>query len=289
MQQKYFISFDGTKIGYQVIGQGKKIIVLCNGLGGTVVAWKPLYDALKDRYRFISWDYRGLFSSDAPNDLSKLTIPDHIRDLQGLLEQENIPSALFFGWSMGVQVCLEAYRTLSKKFKAILLINGTSGSPFENALNSPLSKYILPKVNELASKLTAIIQPHIKPLAQRVIDGKSFVDIIVKLGLVHENINQEILKTVGKEMMSTDLTMYHEIMKHLSEHDAMDLLPNIKVPTLMLAGEKDVLTPMKAAEKIINTIPKAELFVVPGGSHYSLLEFPEIIIPRIEQFLKEHY
>ncbi|MBI2340977.1 MAG: alpha/beta hydrolase [Deltaproteobacteria bacterium] len=285
--QKTVKSTDGTKIGYQVIGKGPKTIILCNGLGGTVVAWKPLYTRFADHYRFIAWDYRGLFHSDPPADEARMTISDHVADLAAIVKKEKISKAVVAGWSMGVQVCLESYRSLSPIFEGMILLNGTYGSPFDTALNSPLSRYILPKVNELAQKIVPAVQPAIKPLAIRLIDWKGLINLIAKLGLVHENLDSEIFQEVARGMLQTDLKMYHEIMRHLGEHDASDLLPKIKVPTLVMAGDSDLLTPMKVAEKMAEEIPNAQLLIVPGGTHYCILEFPEMINMRVEKFLGE--
>ncbi|MBI4411332.1 MAG: alpha/beta hydrolase [Deltaproteobacteria bacterium] len=285
--QKTVKSADGTKIGYQVIGSGEKTIILCNGLGGTVVAWKPLYSRFADRYRFVAWDYRGLFTSDPPSDEARMTIPDHVADLKAIVKKEKITKAVVAGWSMGVQVCLESYRHLPSLFEGIILLNGTYGSPFDTALNSPLSRYILPKVNELAQKIVPAVQPAIKPLAIRLIDWKGLINLISKLGLVNENLNSEIFQEVARGMLQTDLKMYHEIMSHLSEHDASDLLPKIKAPTLIMAGDSDLLTPVKVAEKMAKVIPHAQLLIIPGGTHYCILEFPEIINLRVEKFLSE--
>jgi len=288
IQQKTLKSFDNTKIGYQVVGQGKKTIVLCNGLGGSAIAWKPLYDHFGKEYRFIMWDYRGLFHSDPPADLSHMTIEHHTTDLECILKKEKVSKAIVGGWSMGVQVCLEYYRHNPKLYKGMLLINGTYGYPFDTALNNPLSRFILPVVNQLAKKIAPVVQPTLKPLAVKIIDWKGLIKLISRLGLVHKNLDSEIFQQVAKEMVQTDLKMYHEIMRHLSEHDASDLLPTIKVPTLIIAGDEDLITPVKVAEKMARDIPEAELFVLPHGTHYSILEFSEMINMRVNRFLSEH-
>lgn len=287
--QKTLTSFDGTKIGYQIIGVGKKTIVLCNGLGGAASAWKPLTDHFGDRYRFVTWDYRGLFKSSPPSDLSRMTMEDHMKDMEVILKRERIKKALIGGWSMGVQVVLEYYRRHPKAFTAVFLLNGTSGYPFKTALNNPLARYILPSLNDLASRIVPLIQPTIRPLAAKVIDWKGFVKLVSKIGLVHENLDTEIFRQVAGEMIQTDLGMYHAIMEHLSQHDATDVLCQIKVPTLIIAGEKDILTPLKVAQKMAGLCPKAQFFIIPSGTHYSILEFPDTLNLRMEQFLKEHY
>lgn len=289
VRHKEIKSFDKTKIGYQVIGKGKKTIILCTGLGGSVIAWKPLYEFFGDKYKFISWDYRGLFRSDPPFDESKLTMKDHVADMKVILKRERISKALFCGWSMGVQICLEHYRNNPSDFSGMILMSGTSGHPFDTILDSPLSRFIFSKVNELSQKILPAIQPTIKPLVNWLIDWKGFINLIASLGLVHKNLDPEIFSEISHEMVLTDFNIYHEIMRHLSEHDASDILPKVKVPVLIIAGDRDKMTPIRVAEKMTRRIKKAELFVVPRGSHYCLLEFPEKILSRVKKFLEEHY
>lgn len=289
IRHKKIKSFDKTNIGYQVIGRGKRMIILCTGLGGSVIAWKPLYDFFGDKYKFISWDYRGLFRSDPPFDESRLAIKDHVADLEAILKREKISKALFCGWSMGVQICLEHYRKNSSDCAGMILMNGTGGYPFDTVLNNPFSRLIFSKVNELAQKILPVVQPALKPLANRLIDWKGFINLVANLGLVHKNLDPEIFRKIAHEMVSADFNIYHEIMRHLSEHDASDVLPTVKVPVLVIAGDEDRMTPIKVAKKMTKKIKKAELFIVPQGSHYCLLEFPEKILLRVKKFLRKHY
>lgn len=286
--QKEFTTKDGTRIGYQIAGKGKEDFILCNGLGGTMIAWSPIYNTLGDRYRFITWDYRGLFTSGAPQDKATLTIPHHARDLEELMQREKIKSAHFGGWSMGVQVMLEFYRFGENRIRSLFAINGTYGNPFHTALNSPLSKFVLPLLNDLMKKVMPKIQQHIKPLAKTVVDKTEFTKILSALGLTHERIQSDIIKQIVADMMETDLALYHEILTHLAEHDASDILPHVRVPTLVIAGTNDAMTPSTVAETMAQRIPHAELMIINNGSHYTMLEFPDIVVKRLSQFLREH-
>ena len=64
-------------------------------------------------------------------------------------------------------------------------------------------------------------------------------------------------------------------------------LPEVDVPTLVVVGDRDLFTPRKAAEKIVRKVPGAELMVVPGGTHYVAVEYPELINLRLEKFFLE--
>ena len=62
---KRFQSFDGTEITYQDTGSGP-VIILANGLGGAYESWRHFIAYFRDRYRILSWDYRGLYRSGRP-------------------------------------------------------------------------------------------------------------------------------------------------------------------------------------------------------------------------------
>ncbi len=113
-------SFDGTEIAYHVAGAGRRRgeggadppwIVLADGMGGGLPVWRGQIDYLRDRYRFLSWDYRALYASERPRPerADAYAVPIHVRDLEAVLAAERIDRAVFAGWSLGVQVLLEAF------------------------------------------------------------------------------------------------------------------------------------------------------------------------------------
>lgn len=288
MIQKYIKSFDGTNIGYQVTGTGKTAFVLCNGLGGSLVAWSPIYERFGKDFKFITWDYRGIFTSAVPENKATLAIPYNVQDLEVILKKEGVTAGLVGGWSMGSQVAFEFYRQRPKFFKGLFIINGTCGYPLKTAFNSPLSRYLVPVVNSLLKRVLPRVQPRLAPVAHKVISTDEFIEIVIRLGMIHRNFNTKIFRHIATDIINTDLGVYHEVLDHLCVHDATDVLPKIRVPTLLVAGSRDIMTPAHAMEKMAKQIPAAELLVIPEGSHYSLLEFPDLINARLGQFFKEH-
>lgn len=83
------------------------------------------------------------------------------------------------------------------------------------------------------------------------------------------------------------MKLYMLVLERLGEHDAYDVLPDVDVPVLVIAGDRDRFTPRSAAEKMVREIPGAELMVVPGGTHYVAVEQPELVNLRIEKFFRE--
>ena len=71
-------------------------------------------------------------------------------------------------------------------------------------------------------------------------------------------------------------------------HDAWDLLPTIKAPTLVIHGSEDVVNPTANAPLLVSRIPNAELYIVEGGRHGYFLEFREEASRVVNEFLARH-
>ena len=97
----------------------------------------------------------------------------------------------------------------------------------------------------------------------------------------------DIMLTYMEQLARTDLRSYAALVQTLQDHDAADLLPTIDVPTLVVAGDKDVFTPIRLAHEMVRRIPNAELLVIPAGTHAALMEQPELLCLRMEKFLAE--
>ena len=85
-----------------------------------------------------------------------------------------------------------------------------------------------------------------------------------------------------------DPDIFLRMLKLAGEHDAQALLPEVSVPTLIVAAERDTFTPMELAEEMARAIPLAEFEVVAGASHAAPVEQPDRIADCIEDFLDRH-
>jgi pimeloyl-ACP methyl ester carboxylesterase len=82
-----------------------------------------------------------------------------------------------------------------------------------------------------------------------------------------------------------DLRGYFALARDLLSHDASDLLAQIAVPVLVVAGERDLFTPAARSREMAARIPGAELLVLREGSHAALVEQPELLALTLEKFL----
>jgi pimeloyl-ACP methyl ester carboxylesterase len=285
MQQRELTSFDGTRIVYEAGGQGELTLVVANGYGGSFWAWRDIFALLQDRYRLLIWDYRGLYRSHLPVDRARLRIEDHCRDLDAMLAAEGVSSPVaLIGWSVGVQVALEQYRRRPESVAALLLINGVHGRVLHRSLDGRLAALLLRPGTSLLRRLVPVLRPALLPPLRALARSPRSVTVASWVGVVAgvPSAFHEALQAV----LTLDHDLYLEMALLADEHDAEDVLPTVAVPTLVTAGDRDLITSTRVARHVALRIPRAEYFEIPGGTHYSVMEFPGLLANRISTFLQ---
>ncbi len=282
VEQKTVRSFDGTKIAYQVRGEGPAV-VLANGLGGTYSVWRHQYALLDRHYKVISWDYRGLFRSGRPSRMETLAMSEQAGDLEAVLEAEGVDRALFIGWSMGVQYNFEYYRNHADQFVGLLVLNGVAGAPYETAFGGAAVGQLIPVGIDVMKRAAPIISVGSKLATQ----SRRLIPALQALGMVATTLDEDVFTDLTREYATLDFEVYAETLRYLGLHDASDLLHRIEVPTGIVTGSKDFFTPLPTAEAMAETIPDADLLVVEGGTHYAAVEFPREVNEYIRDFIKK--
>jgi len=276
-------SFDGTTLTVYDTETGSVNAVLSNGLGGDIRAWSPIIDHFKEKLRFISWDYRGLYKSEKPKS-GFYSINHHAKDLETILASLNIQKAVFFGWSMGVQVNFEFYKMHPEKFSALIQINGVSGKPFRKAFNG--------RFPDLFWKIFFLfMQDGMRcffPLARVLAKKSILLKIASRLGLFTLSEYKDVAKELVLSWLNLDMKEYVKNFSELGKHDREDVLEKIQVPTLIIYGTRDLFTPAEFAIKMAEKIKNTEIFSVENGSHYTPLEFPNKVNYAIENFLRKN-
>lgn len=281
-------SSNHVSIAYEAVGRGDRHLMLANGLGGRLYSWEPLIDALADRYRMITWDYRGLFDSPCDS-VCRLSVRDHAEDALRILDAEGIDRAVWVGWSMGVQVSLEAAAIAPDRFAGLVLMNGTYGHVFGSGFQPWFRLPLLPRY---LHGITEWVRN--KPRVSRLLADVSKRGTFVTVGLFWLVAGRRALALRPAFQQYTDDVYQPEnfpnflrLFQELDAHSAYHHLPRIRVPALVISGRYDVLTPAYQSRQMARRLPEAEHVHVRNGSHFVLLERPEQVLPPIERFLDE--
>jgi pimeloyl-ACP methyl ester carboxylesterase len=273
-------SFDGTEIAYQLKGGGDGIpIVLSNGLGGDYRAWKYIFDHFAPTHPMMTWDYRGLYRSGRPGMSHTLGPPSQARDMEVILDELGWKRVLLIGWSMGVQVNFEAWRRFPSRIAALAVINGVGGRPFDTALGSRFLKHVIPLVLRQMRRRARIIGR----LTGVATGWRGLLPMMQRLGFVGATIDLALFAEFARTFSTLDFDLYGATLEALGQHDARPVVPSVSVPMSIITGDRDMLTPLTTARALQSAVPHSRMVVLPGGTHYTPVEFPEQVCAELEK------
>lgn len=272
---------DGSKLFFGDRGRGTPVVLL-DGIGCDGWAWTYLQPHLATSHRVVHWHYRGHGRSGPPVDPEAAGVEAHARDLLAVMDARGISRAVLIGHSMGTQVALEAYRLAPDRVSALVLICGTYGRVTSTFHDSDVLERVLP----MLSNLVASKRPLVRALWGRV-PGKLAYVIGSWIGEIDgSTLRQEDFVAYVEHLTTMEPDTYLTMLRLAGEHSAEDVLGKVRVPTLVIAGELDTFTPKRLAQHMANEIASAEYFEVPGGTHSTPAEQPDVVNARIDAFLR---
>jgi pimeloyl-ACP methyl ester carboxylesterase len=98
-------------------------------------------------------------------------------------------------------------------------------------------------------------------------------------------VRPEDVEPYFQHALHVDFTLFARMLQAAGEHSAEDLLPHVRVPTLVVAGSRDTFTPPEVSVAMAQAIPGARLELIPGGSHILPLEEREQVRELLRAFL----
>jgi pimeloyl-ACP methyl ester carboxylesterase len=257
--------------------------ILSDGIACDGFIWKYLWDDLARTVDVVHWNYRGHGRSAAPEDPTAIDLVDHAADLDAVRRAIGDGPVVLFGHSMGCQVVLEAFRLRPEKVLGLVLICGSSGRITHTFKGTNVLAQMLPRVIERAEAHPEVV---------RALWSRVPPDIAVRVALLAGEVDKNAI--LPEDMLpyllhvsDIDPVMFLRMLRLAGEHSALDLLPQIDVPALVIAGDRDSFTPPRYAEEMAAALPKGELLMVTGGTHVVPLERKDLVATRVEKFLRE--
>jgi pimeloyl-ACP methyl ester carboxylesterase len=229
----------------------------------------------------VSWNYRGHGRTPLPLDPRRIAIPDLADDLAGVIEAAHTGAAVLIGHSMGVQVALETFRRHHDRVAGLVLVCGSYGTPLRTFRGTRALETALPFLHLLAHTV-----PRVTRLGWRALIPTDLAFVVAKTVEINPDlVRREDFFPYLEGMARVDPLLFLEMLACAGRHSAREILPQIDVPTLVIAGDRDGFTPVGLSRTMAEAIPGAELLVVEGGSHTTPLERPELVRERVLAFL----
>jgi pimeloyl-ACP methyl ester carboxylesterase len=258
-------TINGTSINYADTGGDGRPVVLLHAFPLNSGQWEQQVDALSGRFRLIVPDLKGFGGSDAPEDASSYSMDDYADSVAGLLDELGVQRVTLVGLSMGGYIAFAFLRRHRDRVEALVLAD-------TRAEADP------PEGKEKRSK------------QQEMVRGEGTSGLIDALtgALISEatlNSKPDVVDRLRKLMDNPPAGFVGGLEAMKTRPDSSGELSAIDVPTLVVVGEKDGVTPPDAARTIHNGVGNSEMIVIPGVGHLSNLEAPEDFTAALEKFL----
>ena len=245
------VKINGLSVAYEQTGDGPALVLL-HGFIIDSRMWRLQLESLSDQFTVIAWDAPGTGqSSDPPETFG---IGDWVDCLAGLLDAAGVQRAHILGLSWGGILAQEFYRRHSMRVLSLVLADTYAG--WKGSLPEPI----------VEERLVACLRDASLPPGE-------FVPKYLP-GMFSESATQEVQKEFANIMSGFHPVGFRLMAAASAQTDTRDLLPNIRVPNLLIWGDADRRSPMNIAYQIRDAIPGARLAVISGAGHVSNLEKP---------------
>ena len=285
-------SYDGTEIAYGVYGKKGPWVMLVPGFVCPDNFWKYLLPDLARDHRVIVYDSRGLGLSGLPRrpgyrarhlSSEDFALANQARDMLALLDAEKVPQVALIGHSMGGQTMLEAYRRFPERISALVSLTG----PFESPIRTFYGRDFTNLFRGVDQFLKLFPRPSILLWRALFLVDVTFPHKVAQIGRALGPLAKaEDMESYYRHMAFIDPLIMMKMAEAMRSHSAADVLPTIKVPTLIVAGTLDTFTPVTLAKTMHDAVVGSELLVLDDASHGAVIEKPDEVNAAVRDFLK---
>lgn len=258
---------NGVRLAYSDSGSGSPVVLLVHGYPLNRSMWDPQLGALRQVARVIAPDLRG-FGASEPGPDGPLTMDQHADDLCALLDALHVPEpVVYVGLSMGGYVGFAFWRRHAERVRAFVLADTRAtadtaeGVAGRHALAAQAEQQASPRP-ALDAMLPRYFSPSLRP------------------GALPEHLARGMI-------LSSSVRAVADGARGLAlRPDSVTDLESITVPTLVIVGEHDVLTPPSDSELIAARVPRARLVRIEQAGHMANLENPDAFNTALLEFLR---
>lgn len=258
----HHVQVSGLSIAYRRAGSGPPVVLL-HGFTLDSRSWRPQIEGLSDRFTVIAWDAPGAGQSQDPPE--GFSLADWARSLAGFLDAAGVERAHIVGLSWGGILAQEFYRLHATRVMSLVLAGTYAG--WRGSLPAPLPE----------ERLDAC-------LSDAALAPGDFVEKYLP-GMFGDAPPREVRAELAGIMAGFHPSGFRQMATTSALADTRELLPTIRVPTLLVWGDADRRSPIPVAHAFRDAVPGAELQILPGAGHLCNLERPAQFNAVVRDFL----
>ncbi len=255
------ILHNGLHLAYQWKGLADgPVLVLSHSLGASGAMWEPQFASLGRHFRLLIPDHRGHGNSSVPDEPYR--IEQFGNELLALLDSMELERVSFCGLSLGGMIGMWLGQNAAERVEKLVLCN--TAAKIEDT-------------NLLRSRIDLIRSKGIEAIAENVIQ-RWFTDEFCGL-------NPRTVEAARRMLLSTSAIGYANTSIAVCELDLRDDLGAIRCPTMVIAGDHDMATPVAWNRAVADAIPNAKLVTL-KAAHLSNIEARDSFNRVVESFLR---
>lgn len=284
---------NGVKLFFDVEGMGfvpdgpimreKPVcFILHGGPGGDHTGFKPALSPLAEDMQLVYVDYRGSGRSEK-GPQSTYTLENNVEDLEELRKYLGLDKIVLMGQSYGGMVALEYAKKYQENLKSLLLVVTAPSGKFLEKAKETVKRKGTPKQQEMAQILfdgafesTEQQSEYFKVMAPMY--SYSYSDTP----------EAELARNHADQRANRSYQALNEgFGGFLREYDVEEFLPSIHVPTLIITGRHDWITPVEGSILMSEKIPNSELVIFEESSHSVVKDEHDKFIKTVKEFVEK--
>ena len=258
-----------VNIYYEVHGKGEALVLITFYTANTAW-WFRQVTVFSQQYRVVAFDNRGSGQSDKPD--VPYSMEMMAGDLAGLLEAIGINAAHIFGVSMGGMIAQHFALHYPERVNSLILGCTSCGGPHSTTPD--------------AEAMTVLADfEHMKKFTRAEI-VKETIPFLVSQEFIDKN--PGLIQELMAKMMEHPAPLHGAMRQAYAiwEHDTYERLPDIRVPTLVIAGDADRLIPVENSRILASRIPMSELGILKNMGHGFITEAADEANRAVLDFLR---
>lgn len=259
------IKIDSIELQYEISGSGPPVVFI-NGLTMDLNGWLLQVDVFSQKYRMLRYDCRGQGDSEKPD--TEYSQEQHAEDLAGLLDMLEVPKAHLVGLSNGGMIAQHFALRYPEKTGALVLVD--TCSYVDTLLNLIITSWIRAAEAGGSGLRYDVALPYL------------FSEDFTRKNL------DRILAMKEMNLARNPVNAVVNLSKASMRHDLRDRVSEIAAPTLIMAGEEDILVPLKYSRILREEIKHSTLVTLRSCGHVPPIEKPDEFNSIVMNFLKDH-
>ncbi len=255
------------EIAYQIRGHGPPLLMV-HGFPLDHSMWRFQFEVLATRYQVISPDLRGFGQSSRGR--APISMKQFAHDLAGLLDTLTITQPITYcGLSMGGYIGWEFWKHYPSKIHRLIQCDTRSAG--DSAPMARGRRQMAARITEQGSQGSILAADTMIPRLFSPQSAQATPERVSQL--------RDVIASSNPQMIAeTQLAL-------ASRNDASTWLPKIQIPTLLICGELDQISPVEQMQTMAEALPDAALEIIDGVGHMAPLENPQKVNEVIRRFL----